>query len=173
MDITRISELAEDIKKNGLLHPITVMALDDGGFRLLAGLRRVKAVQSIGWPEIDINVVSPDNAEAALRIEISENEQREPFTYSEKMDYARIIEEIERAKAKERMLSGKSASDPTDNCPEGRETRDIVGAKIGMSGRQYDRAKYVADNAPPVNRNDKNTTAPFPNSGKGALFGGT
>ena len=29
------------------------------------------------------------------------------------------------------------------------ETRDIVGAKIGMSGRQYDRAKYIADNAPP------------------------
>ncbi|GHU51781.1 hypothetical protein AGMMS49975_06280 [Clostridia bacterium] len=43
-----------------------------------------------------------------LKIEFSENEQREPFTYSEKMDYARLIEEIETAKAKERMLLGKS-----------------------------------------------------------------
>jgi ParB family chromosome partitioning protein len=146
-DISKIPELAEDIRVNGLLNPVTVMALDDGDYQLLAGLRRVKAVQSLGQTQIAVNIVAPADAEAALRIEVSENEQREGFTFSEKMDYARLLEDIEKAKALERMLAGKSA-DPTDPGPEGGETRDIIGAKIGMSGRQYDRAKYVADNAP-------------------------
>jgi len=146
----KIDELAADIKKNGLLNPVTVMPSGEE-YQLLAGLRRLRAVQSLGWMEIEVNAVTPKDAEAALNIEYSENIQREQFTFSEKMDYARLIEEIVQAKAKERMLSGKKTDDPTDRGPEGskRETRDIVGRKIGMSGRQYDRAKYVAENVPP------------------------
>ena len=149
-EITRIPELAADIEINGLLHPVTVMTIDGAGYSLLAGLRRIRAAQSLGWAEIDVKVVAPADAEAALKIEISENEQREEFTYSEKMDYARLIEVIIKAKANERMLAGKKHTDPTDLGPEGqkRETRDIVGEKINMSGKQYDRAKYIADNAP-------------------------
>ncbi len=128
------------------------MMLDGGKYQLLAGLRRLKAVQSLGQTEIEVNVVFPADAEAALRIEISENEQREPFTYSEKMDYARLLEDIERAKAKERMLAGKKSCD-TDPVPQGAQgqtgkTRDIVASKIGMGKTTYDRAKYIAENAP-------------------------
>lgn len=148
-----IDELAADILKNGLINPITVMKTDADGYQLLAGLRRLRAAESLGWQEIDVAVLSPKDAEATLRIEYSENEQRENFTFSEKMDYARLIEEIEQAKAKERMLSGKNPSqaDPPLVRAEGkkeRETRTIVGRKIGMSGHQYDRAKFVAENAP-------------------------
>jgi len=149
-EITKIDELAEDIKRNGLLNPVTVMTVD-GGYQLLAGLRRLKSAQMLGWTEIAVSVVSPADAEAALMIEISENEQREPFTYSEKMDYAKLFEDIEQMKAKERMLAGKSleSSTPMDGRPQGNSTsRDAIGSKIGMSGRQYERAKYIADNAP-------------------------
>jgi hypothetical protein len=152
-DITKISELAEDIGKNGLINPVTVMSLDDGEFRLLAGLRRIKAVQSLGETEIEVNVVSPADAEAALNIEYSENEQRENFTYSERMDYAGLIKEIEKAKGKERMsIGGKGGiSEGMDGRPylESGTSRDAIGAKINMSGRQYDRAEYVAKKAPP------------------------
>lgn len=158
-EITRIPELAADIEKNGLLHPVTVMSLDGGKFRLLAGLRRVKAAQSLGWTEIEVTVVSPSDAEAALRIEISENEQREPFNFAEKMDYARLIEEIEKAKAKERQIDsgtthGRGRQKKVENggsqsiLKRKPQTREVVGEKIGMSGAQYDRAKYVAKNAP-------------------------
>lgn len=99
-----------------------------------------------------MNIVAPKDAEAALGIEYAENMQREPFTFSEKIDYARLIEEIEQAKAKERMsLGGKGGIQKgTDQGPylDKKERRDIVGEKIGMSGRQYDRAKYVAEHAP-------------------------
>ena len=101
-----------------MINPITVIAANDGEFRLIAGLRRLKAAQALGWDDIEVYVVSPADAEAELLIEISENEQREPFTFSEKMDFARIIEEIESAKARERMLSGKK-SDDSDPVPLG------------------------------------------------------
>jgi len=147
----KIDELAADIKKNGLFNPITVMPSGEE-YQLLAGLRRLRAAQSLGWTEIEVNAVTPKDAEAALNIEYSENIQREQFTFSEKMDYARLIEDIEQAKAKERMLSGKKNSllDPVAPGPQGNsKSRDAIGGKIGMSGRQYDRAKYVAENVPP------------------------
>ena len=149
-----VDELAGDIRKNGLINPVTVMETgEDGSYQLLAGLRRLRAVQSLGWTEVPATVVPPKDAEAALRIEYSENVQREAFTFSEKMDYARLIEEIEKAKARERMLAGKTTEspDPPVDRSEGRwkrETRTIVGDKIGMSGPTYQRASYVANHAP-------------------------
>lgn len=152
-EIIKIDELASDIKLNGLLNPVTVMPLDGGEFRLLAGLRRIKAAQLLGWKEIEVNPVSPADAEAALRIEISENEQREPFTFTEKVDFGMLLEEIEAAKAKERMAEGgkgglTEGAHPGAYLAQGR-SRDIIGAKIGMCGFQYDCAKYVAANAEP------------------------
>jgi ParB family chromosome partitioning protein len=152
-DISKIPELAEDIRLNGLINPVTVMALDGDKFQLLAGLRRIKAVQSIGATEIEVNVVLPADAEAVLRIEYSENEQRVDFTFSEKMDYTNLIKDIEAAKAKERMsLGGKGnfnkGSDDSRYLQKGKSS-DSIGAKINMSGRQYERAKYVSEKASP------------------------
>ena len=144
-----IEELAADIEMNGLLNPVTVMAVGGGEFQLLAGLRRIMAAQLLGWTEIEVNVVSPADAEAALHIEISENEQREPFTFSEKMAYAQLLEIIEQEKAKKRMAIGKKSElFGTAEFGHRGERRDAIGARIAMSGRQYDRAKYIADHAP-------------------------
>lgn len=151
-EITRIPELAADIEKNGLLNPVTVMPLDGGELRLLAGLRRVKAAQTLGWVEIEVNVVSPADAEAALRIEISENEQREQFTSAEKAYYGGLMREIEEAKALVRKsIGGKGglSEDRTHGASlsQGR-VRDIIGETLGMSGTQYERLEYIAQNAP-------------------------
>jgi ParB family chromosome partitioning protein len=157
--VDKIDELAADIEQNGLLNPITVMGSVGGEFHLLAGLRRLKAAQLLGWTEIDVNEVPPKDAEAALRIEFSENEQREEFTFAEKMDYARLLAEIERAKAKERQREGgatfgrgqaKKVMIPgSQPIPEKRLSREVVGEKIGMSGPTYQRAAYVAEHAAP------------------------
>lgn len=163
---TKVDELAADIKKNGLINPITVMEVDGGArYQLLAGLRRLRAAQLLGWSQIESSVAQPKDAEAVLNIEYSENMQRETFTYSEKMDYARLIAEIEKQKAQERMLEGQICGGTQagngrtkQSCFEDRgpqsnsrkpQVRDIVGEKIGMSGRQYDRANYIAEHAPP------------------------
>ncbi|GHV37596.1 hypothetical protein FACS18949_17940 [Clostridia bacterium] len=143
----KIEELADSIRESGLLNPLTVMPTDDGDFLLLAGLRRLRAIQHLGWIEVEVNAITPKDAEDTLKIEICENEQRQDFTFSEKMDYGRQLERLEAAKAKERMLSGKS--DPVPNRAQGRpRTRAVVGEKIGMTGQDYQRAKYIAENAP-------------------------
>ena len=151
-EITKIDELAADIERNGLLNPVTVMSTDSRNFKLLAGFRRLKAVEKLGWDEVEVNIVSPADAEAAVMIEISENEQREPFTFSEKMDFARILEEIEKEKALERKsLGGKGGLEqhtPQVADVKKGETREIVAEKIGMGKTNYDRAKYIVDNAP-------------------------
>ena len=153
-EINKIAELSADIQINGLINPITVMSLEGEEYQLLAGLRRLRATEMLGLTEIAINVVAPADAEAVLRIEISENEQREEFTFSEKMDFARMLEEILKEKAKIRMLAGKKidcddADNPTPALAEGLkgETREHVADKIGMGKSTYGYAKYIADNA--------------------------
>ena len=147
-EVGRIPELAADICKNGLISPITVMALDDGTYRLLAGLRRLEAMKSLGETTIEITILPINDAESALLVEISENEQRENFTLAERMDYAAVLEELERAKAKERMLAGKKLNPPPNWAEGGGDTRDVVAPKVGMSRGTYTRAKFVADKAP-------------------------
>jgi ParB family chromosome partitioning protein len=152
-EVLKIDELAANIKQNGLITPIAVMVIGDGEYQLLAGLRRLKAMISIGETEIEARVYLATSAESALKIEYSENEQREEFTFSERLDYARLIEEIEKAKSLDRKSIGGQGGFSEDrdlgtHLHTGR-SRDIIGGKIGMSGRQYERAKFIAENAPP------------------------
>ena len=152
-EIAKIDGLASDIQQNGLINAVTVMPTGGGEYQLLAGFRRMKAVQSLGWAEIEGHVVSPADAEAALHIEIAENEQREPFTFAEKIYYGLLLEEVEAVKAKKRMSAGGNGgfSEGVDQGPHLRtgKRRDAIGEMIGMCGRQYDRAKYVAARATP------------------------
>ena len=72
-EINGIDELAEDIRKNGLICPIAVMPLASGEYQLLAGLRRLEAIKMLGMRDIECNVLNPVDAETELKIEISEN----------------------------------------------------------------------------------------------------
>jgi len=150
--VGKIEELANDIKLNGLINPISVMQLSNGEYQLLAGLRRLRACEYLEQELINANVVEAKDAEAALNIEYSENVQREEFTISERFDFARLIEEIEKEKAKKRKLSSLKQNQSTDSdCGHYRETgrtSNIVAVKAGLgSGRTYDRVKYIAKHA--------------------------
>jgi ParB family chromosome partitioning protein len=61
------------------------------------------------------------------------------------MCWARRLEDVERLKAKQRMESGG-----VENFPQGEQgkTRDTVAEQAGFgSGKQYEKAKFIADNA--------------------------
>lgn len=140
-DFGNVQELADDIKVNTLLNPPTVIPIGDGMYQLIAGERRLRACKMLGYTSITVNAISVKDAEHALRIEISENENRKEFSFSERMDYAKRLEVIERAKAEERMKN------PMETFPQG-TTRDIVAAATGFgSGKNYDKAKYISENA--------------------------
>ncbi len=79
-----IDDLAESIKRFGLLHPITVFP-EEGKYILVAGQRRLLAVRQLGWKEIPARVLStrPDAIEAKA-ISFSENFVRRDLTTAEK-----------------------------------------------------------------------------------------
>lgn len=141
-DFGGIEELAQDIEQNGLINPIVVTP----DYQLIAGERRLRAHQFLGRKEVTVRVMEIKDFEHQLQLEISENEHRKEFTFSERVEWARRLEEVERLKARERMAGGK---ENLPDQPTG-QVRDIVADQAGFgSGRQYDKAKFIAENATP------------------------
>lgn len=147
-DYGDIASLADDIQDRGLINPPVVTP----DYELIAGERRLEAMKKLDYKQIEVRVMSVEDQEHQLKIEISENEERKEFTYSEKMDYAKQLERIEAKKARDRKNSNLKNSKPLDTAHgptrEKGETRDIVGKASGFgSGRTYARAKYIYENA--------------------------
>jgi len=76
VDETALQELADSIKATGVLQPITVRAVADGRFQLIAGERRWLASQIAGKPTVP-SIVRPVSNEQAMEMTIIENLQRE------------------------------------------------------------------------------------------------
>ena len=159
-----IEELAKNIKENNLINPIVITPDNE----LIAGARRLKACKLLGWDEIEVKIMDITDYEDKLMIEVSENELRKDFTFSEKLEWAEKIERIERIKAKERIEQGaRVGADITNNKirpvqnfagGEKSKTREKVAEKVGLgSGETYRKAKYIANNADKelINKLDK------------------
>src|SRR5260221_6066471 len=67
-ELGNIETLAQSIKELGLLNPITIQP---NGV-LVAGYHRLEACKSLGWNEIDVNIVNLEVLQAELA-EIDEN----------------------------------------------------------------------------------------------------
>ena len=151
-DFGNIQELADDIKQNGLINPPVVIAEADGTFTLLAGERRLRAMKSLGYRQVEVRTWGSLTDEQKLNIEISENEVRKDFSKAERVEYARRLEKIESVKARERMATSTGGVNPqlVQNFAEAdtNKTRNIVAEKLGIgSGETYRKEKYIVDNA--------------------------
>ncbi|GHU66022.1 hypothetical protein FACS1894184_03010 [Clostridia bacterium] len=151
--LTNIVELADGMERLGLLQPIVLMRLPDDAFQLIAGNRRLVAAKSLGWTMIDASIHSAMEAEEAMAMEDMENMQREGYSFEDMAYRGKMLETIENAKARERMAAGgqggmKEGTDGSPYLSKG-ESRDAVGEKLHISGRQYDRVKYIDENASP------------------------
>jgi len=74
-----LAELAASIKENGLLQPITVRALPDGRYMIVAGERRWRAHVLAGLETIEANIVEVTDGERDI-LAIIENLQRADIT---------------------------------------------------------------------------------------------
>ncbi len=70
-----IYRLADSIRNHGLIQPLTVRAID-GGYELIAGERRLRALKILGVSEVPCVISNVDNEESA-HLAIIENIQRE------------------------------------------------------------------------------------------------
>lgn len=86
-----IIRLAESIKNDGLLTPITVYRKDNGKYELVMGERRLRASKYLEYEEIDAIVLSEKNKEESSRLALIENLQRQDLNA---IDVARGMQKI-------------------------------------------------------------------------------
>ena len=107
---TRIDELAQSIKKNGLIQPIAVRRDKNETYEIVAGERRWLAAQKAGLHEVPVIILSL-NDKQSLELAIIENIQREDLnSVEEAKGYERLIKEYSYDHEKLSEFMGKSRS---------------------------------------------------------------
>ncbi len=89
-DPEKLNELAQSIRANGIIQPITVQAADNGHYVLIAGERRWRAAQIAGLTEIPVYVRHVDS-DRILELALIENIQRADLNA---VDTARAFKEL-------------------------------------------------------------------------------
>jgi len=106
---TELEELTSSIKENGLLQPLVVRPAGPGRYELVAGERRLRSLQRLGWQEAPV-VVRKVEDEDLLVLALVENLQREELNPLEEAEGYRTLaerfsltqEEISQAVGKDR-----------------------------------------------------------------------
>lgn len=89
-----LAELAESIKRNGLLQPVLVRRKGDGFFELIAGERRLRAAKLAGLKSIPA-IVRNSSDEQAMELSLVENLQRKDLNPMEAARaYHRLLHEF-------------------------------------------------------------------------------
>jgi hypothetical protein len=141
-----IREMADDIKKRGLLNPIITL---DG--KILDGRNRAKACEMAGiTPRCQ-----PYQGADPLGDVVSWNLKRRHLSVSQKSTLAIRLKPMFEVKAKERQLatqnneSGKAVRANLPELVKGKSV-DQAAAAVGVSGRTVQDAEYVKKHAPEV-----------------------
>jgi ParB family transcriptional regulator, chromosome partitioning protein len=105
-----LEELAASIRQLGIIQPLTVRALGEGRFELIAGERRLRAARRAGIRRVPAYVREADT-EAMLEMAIVENVQRENLNPVEiALGYQRLIDECDLTQEDVAKKIGKSRS---------------------------------------------------------------
>ena len=109
-DESKIDELAQSIKKNGLIQPIAVRPGKKGEYEIIAGERRWLAAQKAGLHQVPVVVLNLNDIQS-LELAIIENIQREDLnSIEEAKGYNRLMEEFNYDQKKLSDFMGKSRS---------------------------------------------------------------
>ncbi len=108
----KLEELANSIKKNGIIQPIAVRAnkIENGKYEIVAGERRWIAAQRAGLHEIPVTILDLSDVES-LEVAIVENIQRDDLNpIEEARGYKRLNEEFKYDHENISKLMSKSRS---------------------------------------------------------------
>ena len=128
-DENKLLELANSIKKNGIIQPIAVREdkVDPGRFEIIAGERRWIAAQKAGLHEVPIIILDISDNEA-LEIAIVENIQRDDLNaIEEAKGYQRLSEEFGYDHEKIAQFMSKSRSHVSNTLRLLSLPKDVVG----------------------------------------------
>jgi len=114
IDETALAELASSMKESGLLQPVVVRPSRGGTFELIAGERRWRAAQKLGWQEIGAVIRDVDDR-TLLTLALVENLQRDALSpIDEALGYKRLIDDFQVSQAEIGDLVGRNRSTVTN-----------------------------------------------------------
>jgi ParB family chromosome partitioning protein len=91
----KFTDLINNIKKQGLIHPIRVRKEPDGKFSLIYGEGRLTAAKELGWMLIPAQVVEGVDDQTVLLQWLTENLQRVDMSPKDKaINIARLVDEF-------------------------------------------------------------------------------
>ena len=128
-DEEALNELASSIAEHGVLQPLIVRPMPDGGYQLVAGERRWRAARIAGLTEVPVIVKTLTDSEVSV-IALIENLQRENLNPMEEAEgIQKLIDEFDFTQEQAAQKLGKSRSALTNtlrlmSLPE--KVRDLV-----------------------------------------------
>ncbi|MBQ3078198.1 MAG: ParB/RepB/Spo0J family partition protein [Clostridia bacterium] len=105
-----LEELADSIRKNGLLQPVTVRALGRGRYELVAGERRLRAAGLAGMKRIPALVMELPEQRAAVLALVENLQRRDLDCFEEAEGLARLMTEQGLTQEETAALVGKTQS---------------------------------------------------------------
>lgn len=113
-DPEALQELAESISEHGLIQPLTLRALDNGYYQIIAGERRWRASRMAGLNELPCVIIEADDKKA-MELALIENLQRSDLNpVEEALGYQRLISEFGLKQEDAAKQVGKSRSAVTN-----------------------------------------------------------
>ena len=89
-DEEALKELADSIAMHGVIQPLLVRPLSDGGYQLIAGERRWRASRMVGLSQVPV-VVKEMTDEEAMELALIENLQREDLNPIEEAEGFKLL----------------------------------------------------------------------------------
>lgn len=127
-DDEEMEQLAESIKENGVLVPLTVRASNAERYELVSGHRRKRAAELAGLESVPCIVRAMTDEEATIAM-VDSNLQRETILPSERaFAYSMRLEAMKRQGRRTDLTCAQVA-----HKSDGRKSRDILAEELGVS----------------------------------------
>lgn len=110
-DEASLQDLADSIRRHGILQPLTVRKLSSGYYQIIAGERRWRAARMAGLSEVPVLIIEADDRKA-MELAMIENLQREDLNPIEEAEgYKALMEDY--GLTQEEAASGWAKAAPT------------------------------------------------------------
>ena len=145
IDDDKMHELVESIMMNGVLVPVIVRQMDDGDYQMIAGHRRLFAVNQIGMEKIPAIVKEYTDDEAILAM-VDSNLQREEILPSEKAFAYKMRYEAMRRQGSRNDLTSSQIGTKLEST----RADDVLAQQVGESRNQVHRFMRLTELIPPI-----------------------
>lgn len=115
-DKDALQQLADSISEHGVIQPLIVRSMSNGGYQIIAGERRWRAAKMAGLSEIPAVIRDDLTDEQAMQIQMIENLQRENLNpIEEALGYKELLDKTGITQDKLAKVLGKARSSITNS----------------------------------------------------------